>query len=471
MSLRRMAAVMTAAVPMCFSVTPFPLAPLAAQHADTTAGSAMSGSMDHQMFRHPLGDWQLAGMAQLFPVVTTAALNDGGEAVPRLTEWYLTQPTLMTNIESPSRRLVLRTTLNFEGLTLEDGELTLGGWGEGFIDKRHPHTLLHEFMLSVNLWEVRGTEMSLSAGKGFAPFGTDDPMSRPGLKFPTNHHLSQVLERWTVNGIVRKGPWSLEAGVFGGAEPEGAYDLSNISAFPDSWSGRLTRRWGSRNDAEAGWEASASYASVGEPSHDEGPGERPHTDDSDESQGANEGNTRLLNLTLRRSGRTGLGRLYAMAEASRSDPGAASGYFSLLGEMRYEADRHEPYLRLEHATRPEYARAGARGTDDFFRYDHDAEATGATRWLIATIAYARRATQAPVSFRPFVEAQYNRVSAERGEVSREEFPGRGSYWVVSLGARLFLGGGPMRMGSYGILDPMTAMGRPMAMARPMDRMR
>ena len=52
--------------------------------------------------------------------------------------WYLTQPALMANLKSPSRRLVLRTTLNFEGVTLGNGELNYGGWGEGFIDSGIP---------------------------------------------------------------------------------------------------------------------------------------------------------------------------------------------------------------------------------------------------------------------------------------------------------------------------------------------
>jgi hypothetical protein len=33
---------------------------------------------------------------------------------------------------------------------------------------------------------------------------------------------------------------------------------------------------------------------------------------------------------------------------------------------------------------------------------------------------------------------------------------------VSAGARIFLGGGPMRMGSYGVLDAMTQMNRAMS---------
>ena len=419
-----------------------------AQHMDHPMEPEAGHEMQHGMFRLPLGDWHVVGMGQVFPVVTTGGADNGEGGELRRTEWYLTQPALMANLESPSRRLVMRTTLNVEGVTLGSGELTWGGWGEGFIDKRHPHTLLHEAMLSWNLWEIAGGGLSLSAGKGFAPYGTDDPMSRPGLKYPTNHHLSQVLERWTVNAIWRLAGWSLEAGVFGGTEPEGPYDFSNIRGFPDSWSGRLTRRWTSGAGSATEWEASVSRARV------------------TESHGGHEETSSLSNAALRRSGPAGPGMLYGLAEASRSDPEDSEGYFSLLAEARYDANRHQPYLRLEYATRPEYARMGPASSDDFFRYDHDGHATGATRWLIATAAYAHQLSSDPVSLRPFLEVQYHRVRAERGNVPRDGFPGReSSFWVLSLGARLFLGGGPMRMGSYGVLDPMTAMGR---MGMPMS---
>ena len=99
--------------------------------------------------------------------------------------------------------------------------------------------------------------------------------------------------------------------------------------------------------------------------------------------------------------------------------------------MRYDANRHQPYLRLEYATRPEYARMGPDGSDGFFRYDHDGHATVATRWLIATAAYARQLSSHPVSLRPFLEVQYHRVRAERGNLPRGEFPRDG---LVLLGA-------------------------------------
>ena len=424
-------------------------APASAQHehhgpTTTDTVDAHAGHDGHQMLQVPLGGgWRVVGMGQAFPIVTFGAPGEEGSPLNE-TAWYLTQPALMANVESPGSRLVLRTTLNFEGLTLEDGELTFGGWGEGFIDSRHPHTLLHELMLSLNLWDAAGGAFSLSAGKGFAPYGTDDPMARPGLKYPTNHHLSQILERWTVNAVYLRDGWSLEAGVFGGTEPVGPYDLSNIESFGDSWSARVARRWGRGTGPAAEWEASASYGSVAEEHHEV----KERTD--------------LWNVALRHAGMTRPGALYWLLEGSLSRPEGGEGYFSVLGEGRLEAGRHQPYARVEFATRPEYERLGAAGSDAFFRYDHDEHAIGATRWLIGTLAYAYEATGYPFSIRPFAEAQLHAVSAERGGIEPVELYGTDRFWSLSLGARLFLGGDPMRMGAYGILDPMSAM-RPAAM--------
>lgn len=242
--------------------------PAAAQHEGHTPATDSAADHAHEMWIAPVGaGWRLVAMAQAFPVVTLGAPGREGSALHR-TEAFLTQPALMANLESAGGVLALRTTLNLEGLTIPDGELTFGGWGEGFIDKRHPHTLLHELMLSVNLWNAAGGALSVSAGKGFAPYGTDDPMARPGLKYPTNHHLSQILERWTINAAYLRGGWSIEAGLFGGAEPEGPYDLSNITSFGDSWSARLARRWGAGSGPMAEWEASLSYGRVVEEQHD-----------------------------------------------------------------------------------------------------------------------------------------------------------------------------------------------------------
>jgi hypothetical protein len=385
------------------------------------------------------GGWMVMGMAQAFPIVT-AGLADEGSPL-RETEPYLTQPALMLNLESPGQRLVLRTTLNFEALTQPDGELTFGGWGEGFIDRRHPHTLLHEAMVSANLWNFAGGALSISAGKGFAPYGTDDPMSRPVAKYPTNHHLSQILERWTANVVYVRGAWSLEAGLFGGQEPDGPYDFSNISSFGDSWSTRVIRRFGGMGTG-APWEVSASYGSVAETHHGE------------------KDRTALVNGYLRHAGVHRWGTLYGMVEASRSEPeGDARGYYALVGETMAGMGRHRPYLRMELATRPEYERE--TDEDGFFRYDHDAHAIGSSRWLIASAGYGWQVSGSPLGAIPFVEAQHNRVWGGRGDIDPQALFGGSSFWSVSAGVRLFLGsGGPMRMGSYGLLDDMTSNHRP-----------
>ena len=412
-------------------------------HAGHTAagGSAAQPGGGHSMWMRPLGcGWSVMGMAQAFPIVTAGAAGEGSPL--NETELYLTQPAAMLNLESPGQRVVLRTTLNFEALTQEDGELTFGGWGEGFIDRRHPHTLLHEAMLSLNLWDAGPGSLSLSAGKGFAPYGTDDPMSRPVAKYPTNHHLSQVLERWTLAAAYTLPGWSLEAGLFGGQEPDGPYDFSNAESFGDSYSARVTRHFGPRTGMTSPWELSASWGSVAEAHH----GEKERTT--------------LLNAALRHDAPYGAGRLYALAEASRSDPeGSEEGYYSLLGEAMWTAGRHQPYLRVEYATRPEYEREGVSG-DPFFRYHHDDEAIGATRWLIGSVGYSHRLTGYPFAAAPFVEVQHSRVWEERGGISPDALFGRDTSWSLTAGARIFLGsGGPMRMGTYGVRDEMTTLHR------------
>jgi hypothetical protein len=390
------------------------------------------------------GGWTLSGMAQAFPIVTSGAPGAEEDEPFHETAFYLTQPAVMANLESPGRRVVLRATLNFEGLTLEDGELTLGAWGEGFIDSRHPHTLLHELMLSYNVWDVGSSSVSISAGKGFAPYGTSDPMSRPGLKYPTNHHLSQILERWTLNATWLREPWSLEAGVFGGQEPEDPYDFSNIESFADSWSARVARRFGAGAGPAAEWEASASFARITEYAH------------------TVEETTSLVNAALLRSAPLGGGHLYALVEGSASFLENHDEFYSVLGEARYQLRRHQPYLRVEYARRPEYEREGPSGSDEFFRYEHDEDPVGATRWVITTAAYAYELTGAPWSARPFIEVQHHQVRGDGGGLSATELFGGTRFWVVSVGARIFLGGEPMRMGSYGVLDPMTSMARAMA---------
>jgi hypothetical protein len=65
-----------------------------------------------------------------------------------------------------------------------------------------------------------------------------------------------------------------------------------------------------------------------------------------------------------------------------------------------------------------------------------------------------------VATRPFAEVQHHHVSPERGAVDPRLLFGSDGFWTVSAGFRLFFGGGPMRMGSYGVLDDMTLMHHP-----------
>ena len=425
------------------SVTPAQTAdPHAHQHSAQQQPAAPQPG--HRMTMVGLGNgWQLMGMAQAFPIGT------GGEAFHEAApldeqDFYLTQPAVMANLASPGSRLVLRTTLDFEAWTQPEGELTYGGWGEGFIDKRHPHTLVHEAMLSYNAWSAPGGSFSISAGKGFAPYGSDDPMSRPSVKFPTNHHLSQILERFTVNAVyLHRSGLSLEAGLFGGDEPEDPYDFSNIESFGNSFSARITQRLGDGFGPFAPWEVSASYARVAEDHH--------------ESTSV----THLLNAAVRHEKQYPFGRVYGMVEASRSEVGGPEqGYSALLAETRVglgSEGRYQPYYRIELSTRPEYRRDGAPGAPEFFRYDHDhAEVTGASQWLINTIGYGVALGGAPVEAMPFVELQHSRVRRERGDVDPAALFGRDAFWSATAGFRLYFGGGKMRMGSYGVLDPMSA---------------
>ena len=201
--------------------------------------------------------WSLG--AQAIPLVTRAAPAMNGEA---RTEAYLTQPAVMGHLALLGGRLELTGTLSLEGLTLRRGELNAGIWGEGYVDRRHPHTYLHEAMAVLRpLGTGRALDVSLAAGKGFVPFGTDDPMARPFVKFPANHHLSQVLERAVGIAAVRGGPLLVEGALFNGDEPQGPGDLPSWGRFGDSWSLRGTLL------PLPGVEASAGHARLESPEH------------------------------------------------------------------------------------------------------------------------------------------------------------------------------------------------------------
>jgi len=177
--------------------------------------------------------------AQAIGVVTRESPAIQGRA---LTEGYLTQPAIMTELDPWNELLSLKGMLNLEGATLKRGELNAGIAGEGYIDRRHPHTYLHELVLtSAKRFRSDGASgVSITVGKGFAPFGTDDPMARPFEKYPINHHLAQILERAVAIGALRTGGFIFEGAAFNGDEPTGPGDTPNRNRYWDSWSGRIT---------------------------------------------------------------------------------------------------------------------------------------------------------------------------------------------------------------------------------------
>ncbi len=201
--------------------------------------------------------------ALAIPSYTSVDPVPGGSG---LDEFRVTQAMLMVHAGALTDRLRLLGTFNAEGWTMPAGELGIGVWGEGFYDRRHPHTYVMELMLTGDQPLGSDFRVSLSAGKGFAPYGSDDPMNRPTVIFPVNHHWGQILERAVLIGGVSWRVLTFEAGLFNGDEPEYPSQWPNMDRFGDSWSARLTVR------PMAGLEFQGSHAEVKSPENRAGAG-------------------------------------------------------------------------------------------------------------------------------------------------------------------------------------------------------
>ena len=337
---------------------------------------------------------------------------------------------VMVRAATGGERLVLQATGDFEGLTIKNGELTPGAWGEGFADRRHPHTYLHEFMLlAPDLLRDLAVpaHLSLGVGKGFVPFGTDDPMSRPTERFPVNHHLSQILERAMAMAGVTVGPARLEGAVFNGDEPQRPDQWPNLSRFGDSWSLRLTV------EPVTGLEWEGSRALVRSPETRDAVG-----------LDATKWSTAL------RWDRPLLGRpVYAMLEWARTREGDAFTLATVLFETQVTAGRHHPYLRLERTDRPEDERTLDPYRD--VRPIIENSVLGVTRWTIGTLGYAVDAGRTwRVSWKPFVEGSLIGIkSVGSGLFNPAVFYGTDRHWSVTTGIRLSWGMEDHRMGRYG----------------------
>jgi len=345
-----------------------------------------------------------------------------------LTEGYLTQPMFMAHAGWRSLHGVL--TLNFEGLTQSRGELSTGAYGEGYVDRRHPHAYVHELLAGVED-SIRGTHLSLYAGRGFAPFGSDDPMVRPFEKYPVNHHLAQILERVLVVGAARIGPVIGEFGVFNGDEPLSPGSPPKYSRFGDSWSSRLTvlpARY---------VELSASVARVKSPELPDG-----HGLDQNKSD-----------VYARYDHRTNDSRVYGLAEWAHTNEhasGVSTSLGSFLGEAAVCKRDVMAGARIEGADRPEEERL-----DDPFRTPRpasDLSNLGVSRWTTLTLALsAPRFLAKSFSARPFVEVA--RIHAGPGDppglFDAELRYGTSWMWMYSVGVRLKVGMIHDRMGRYG----------------------
>lgn len=349
-----------------------------------------------------------------------------------LTEGYLSQPAVAAHLEYGA--LQFTGMLNLEGRTLKRGELNAGIWGEGYMDRRHPHTYLHEAVLT-GTTTLLGTGLSLSVGRGFAPFGTDDPMVRRLVKYPTNHHLSQILERLVVIGAARHGAVMLEAGLFNGDEPLAPDDLGSLNRFGDSWAARATL-W-----PLAGVELSASYADVTSP-------EQPFGGGLDH---------RAWNAAARVQRSFGANQVYGLFEIGRA--GERSGDFeafhfnTVLLEGAVQRSGWEVAARFEQSDRPEEER-----TTNLFRSVRpatDANILGTTEWTIGTLQLSRSFRAGSLTVQPFVEVA--RAAADPNEkpaiIDPAGLYGSARMWSFSVGIRGAVGMMHKRMGRYGAALP------------------
>ena len=364
-------------------------------------------------------------------VIAVATQVDPGVRHRRLREGYLTQPMLFGHGAALGGALRLQGMLDFEGTTLERGELAPGAWGEGYADRRHPHTLLHELVLVIATPERRAFAASVTGGKGFVPYGTDDPMVRPIERFPVNHHLSQLLERAVLIGAVRWRGLSLDGGVFNGDEPESPGDAPDASNFADSWARRATLR------PIEGLELQASEARVLSPESPSGHG-------VDHRQ-------RSASLRVERTNRLGI--VYALAEWADTDllkGGREAGHLeSALLEGSLTRGRVLVAARYERTIRPEEERLA-----NPFRTPYptaDVQLLGLTRFHILTAAISGSWRGWGVGVSPFAEGSLvsARAIATPAAFVPGEFYGRPRITVLSIGVRLAAGMPHDRVGRYG----------------------
>lgn len=371
---------------------------------------------------------QLAVGAQAIGVVTrvSPAVHDRD-----LTEGYLTQPALMADANPWHDLLALKATINFEGATIRRGELTPGIYGEGYIDRRHPHTYLHELMLSsMERFGRNGVNaISVALGKGFASFGSDDPMARPFEKYPINHHLAQILERAVAIAAIRVDRFIAEASSFNGDEPTAPGDTPNTHRYWDSWAARVTYTPWSQAELQT------SYARLKSPENPAGGG----------------ADQRKQSASIRLEDKQHSG--YALFEWARTGEYAGATqtftFTSLLAETWARYDRVNAALRIERTERPDEQRLL-----DEFRSPMpppDLSISGRSQWTIlsARAAFSTASSRA-LALEPFVEIAraHVRPTLQPAGFDPRTFYGSSAIWSLSAGMKVSFGMQHMRMGRY-----------------------
>ncbi len=371
-------------------------------------------------------------MAQAISLVTHADPSTGG--VSR-TQFAVTQMVVMARGSALRNHVEVNAALNGEGLTMPNGELNTGAYGEGFVDRRHPHTYVHELMLT-GRGSTGPASYSVTAGRGFASFGTDDPMMRPLVKYPINHHLSQVLERGTLVGAARLGLVIVEGSTFGGDEPTSPSSLPRAARLGDSWATRVTFL------PTAVSEFQVSYARIASPEEPTGHGL----------------DQRKQSVSVRSASSDG-GR-YVLAEWARTVERDHDrdvdvfGYESALAEGSLRAGPVAVALRLEQTDRPEEERLADPSRTP--RPASDLSINGITRWRVVTVQMAAASvTRGVFSGFPFVEVA--RLTAAprdaRSLLTPQRLYGTTNFWMATAGVRLRAGAAHSRMGRYGVALP------------------
>lgn len=349
----------------------------------------------------------------------------------RISEGYLTQPMVVAAARGMDGHVLALVTLNAEGATLDRGEINPGVYGEGYVDRRHPHTWLHEAMAGVRN-RTGPVRWALFGGKGFVPYGSDDPMVRPFVKYPVNHHHAQILERALLTATLQWRSGSLEAARFNGDEPEGPSDWPDIARLFDSWAARATVT------PRQGLELSASAAGVQSPEFARGDG-------LDQKKRA---------AAVRFAAPNGRLRYWLVEVASTREYSGARQAFSFasaLAEAEGVVGSVTLAARVERTTRPEEERVRS-----FYRTIRpllDFNILGRTRWTTLTASVSHRGWgRGPVVGRPFVEVGYHvpRATLRPTPLDPVEVFGANHIWSLSFGVRMQAGHMRSRFGRYGL---------------------